>query len=250
MWGKKFPRKDWLECIFLKKWLHAPTQSLKMVFQDYCDWRNYLQDRQFKKDCQTAVTAVLDLSREEVNHFMKNMFWLLLLMKAAPILEIFLTKSGSANLTWMFSNCSDCCLRITKSKGGDCELQLIEVRKSDLEMTFDIVCRRWEMGTFRWQISLTRIVLSTVGDWIYKYCIKYLHSVILRLQDVRLDIKGSDCRSNQGRSGSVHGEIFVLRNCTIAYIKFWCRWSGNSRMHFERMTRDWKPEKEWTILWK
>jgi hypothetical protein len=55
-------------------------------------------------------------------------------------------KAETTKLKWKFSKCSDCSLRISKLKGGDCELQLIEVRKFDLEIAFDILRRRWGMS--------------------------------------------------------------------------------------------------------
>ena len=93
VWGKKFQKwliskpthlrykisKNCLTWIYICLEVASRANSeLEMVIQDYCDWRSYVQDRQLKKDCQTAVTAVWELSSEEVNHFMKNMFWLLL----------------------------------------------------------------------------------------------------------------------------------------------------------------------------
>ena len=75
---KNFPERPDLNIYFFRSGFTRRLSHWKIVFQDYYDWRNYVQDRQFKKDCQTAVTAVWDLSSEEVNHFMKNMFWLLL----------------------------------------------------------------------------------------------------------------------------------------------------------------------------
>ena len=91
--------------------------SLEFVIQDQIESMNYVQDWDLKRNCQTAVTAVWELSNEEVSQVKLNNFWLLFWTKAAPILEILMKKTETAILKWKFSNWNYCCLRIVKWRG-------------------------------------------------------------------------------------------------------------------------------------